>query len=155
MSGRRPRPISGPPLHGSLQTCNSEREMALLRGEAAWREDRHNTITLRNGEGTSVVLLAMKVGDKISYIGPCIRECCYEVSEELAETLVGKFGAEVVSERSLSLPGAIRTDLASVGTEQVHDLGICTGCRSDLFYSHGKQGPLTDRSLAIVARDSS
>ncbi len=86
-----------------------------------------------------------------AYVGPCIRRCCYEVSEELAQEFAGEFGDEVVSGRYLSLPDAIRIDLERAGVE-VHDLGLCTGCRPDLFYSHRKQGPLTGRNLASVAK---
>jgi YfiH family protein len=87
-----------------------------------------------------------------AYVGPCIRGCCYEVSEELAGEFARRFGSEVVSGRDLSLPAAIRADLERAGVVEVYDLGLCTGCRSDLFYSHRKQGPLTGRSLAAVAK---
>jgi YfiH family protein len=89
-----------------------------------------------------------------AYIGPCIRRCCYEVSEDLAETFADRFGEAVVSDRHLSLPAAIRVDLEEAGIEEVYDLGLCTGCRPDLFYSHRKQGPRTGRSLAAVAKVS-
>ena len=88
-----------------------------------------------------------------AYIGPCIRRCCYEVSEELAEKFAGEFGDEVISGRHLSLPDAIRIDLERAGVE-VHDLELCSGCRQDLFYSHRKQGPLTGRNLASVVREA-
>jgi len=90
-----------------------------------------------------------------AYIGPCIRDCCYEVSEELAGKFALEFGAGVVSGRRLSLPAAIRTDLEREGVEEVGDLGLCTGCRPDLFYSHRKQGPLTGRNLAAVVKVAS
>ena len=93
----------------------------------------------------------MMDGEAQAYIGPGIRECCYEVSQELAAEFAGRFGTEVVSGRYLSLPGAIRADLEEAGAWQVHDLGLCTGCRPDLFYSHRKQGPKTGRNLAAVA----
>jgi copper oxidase (laccase) domain-containing protein len=35
---------------------------------------------------------------------------------------------------------------------EIHDLGLCSGCRPDLFYSHRKQGPFTGRNLAAVAK---
>ena len=87
-----------------------------------------------------------------AYIGPCIRQCCYEVSEELAETFAEKFGREVVDGRYLSMPDVIRRDLEDVGVENVYDLGLCTGCRPDLFYSHRMQKPVTGRNLAAIAR---
>lgn len=87
-----------------------------------------------------------------AYIGPCIRGCCYEVSEELAAKFVKRFGDGVAEGRYLSLPVAIRRDLEEAGVDGIHDLGLCTGCRPDLFYSHRKQGPDTGRNLAAVAR---
>jgi YfiH family protein len=87
-----------------------------------------------------------------AYIGPSIRRCCYEVSEELAAKFAKEFGDEVVSGRNLSLQDAIRLDLERAGVE-VDDLGLCSGCRPDLFYSHRKQGPLTGRNLASIVRE--
>jgi YfiH family protein len=88
-----------------------------------------------------------------AYIGPSIRRCCYEVSHELAEKFAGVFGEDVVSGRYLSLQDAIRKDLEGAGVE-VHDLGLCSGCRPDLFYSHRMQKPLTGRNLAQVVREA-
>lgn len=87
-----------------------------------------------------------------AYIGPCIRGCCYEVSEEMARDFEERFGARVVKGRYLSLPKAIRRNLEEAGVGEVRDLGLCTGCRTDLFYSHRKQKPTTGRNLAAVAR---
>jgi polyphenol oxidase len=95
---------------------------------------------------------AMAEGEVRAYLGPCIRECCYEVSRELAREFSRRFGSRTVSGRCLSLPAAIRADLERAGVREVHDLGLCTGCRPDLFYSHRKQKPVTGRSLAAVAR---
>lgn len=94
----------------------------------------------------------MKGAGITAYLGPCIRECCYEVSEEIAASFIGRFGAEVVSGRQLSLPRAIRTDLEEAGVEEFHDLGFCTGCAPELFFSHRKQGPRTGRNLAAIAK---
>jgi copper oxidase (laccase) domain-containing protein len=58
----------------------------------------------------------------------------------------------VASGRHLSLPEAIRRDLESVGVEDIADLGLCTGCRPDLFYSHRKEKPVTGRNLAAIMR---
>ena len=93
----------------------------------------------------------MSGGGIRAYIGPCIRGCCYEVSQELAEAFAAEFGEGVVSGRHLSLPAAITADLGRAGVE-VNDLGLCTGCRPDLFFSHRKQKPATGRSLASVVK---
>lgn len=87
-----------------------------------------------------------------AYVGPSIRRCCYEVSEELAGEFAGAFGEGAVSGRFLSLQHCIRADLRRSGVGEVFDLGLCSGCRPDLFYSHRKEGPLTGRNLASVAR---
>ena len=87
-----------------------------------------------------------------AYIGPSIRGCCYEVSEDLARTFAGRFGEQVVSGRYLSLQAAICINLQEMGVTEIYDLGLCSGCRPELFYSHRKQGPLTGRNLAAVAR---
>lgn len=88
----------------------------------------------------------------VAYIGPCIRRCCYEVSEELAGKFADEFGGDVVSGRHLSLPDAIRMDLDRAGVEGIYDLGLCTGCRPDLFFSHRMEKPVTGRSLAAVSK---
>jgi polyphenol oxidase len=107
--------------------------------------------------GTIAEIVAKAVrkmdGDGIrAYIGPCIRGCCYEVSKELAERFADRFGRKVVEGRHLDLPRAIKRNLEDVGVAEVHDLGLCTGCRTDLFFSHRKLGPDTGRNLAAVAR---
>ena len=121
----------------------SEREVGMVH--SGWRG------TLAGVTGKAAQRLA---GSRVrAYIGPSIRRCCYEVSEELAATFATEFGDEVVSGRKLSLQDAIRLDLEKYGVE-VSDLGLCSGCRPDLFYSHRKQGPLTGRNLASVVKDT-
>ena len=63
LSGQRPgsdRTLSGP-----VQGFDLDEEAARLRGEKEWQEGRRNAITLRKGGGLSVVLLAMKAGDRL------------------------------------------------------------------------------------------
>ncbi len=121
----------------------SEREVGMVH--SGWRG------TLAGVSGKATQRLA---GSRVrAYIGPSIRRCCYEVSEELAATFATEFGDEVVTGRKLSLQDAIRLDLEKYGVE-VNDLGLCSGCRPDLFYSHRKQGPLTGRNLASIVKDT-
>jgi YfiH family protein len=85
-----------------------------------------------------------------AYIGPCIRECCYEVSGELAAKFRDRFGEEVVFGDNLSLPAAVEKGLRAAGVENIYDVELCTGCRGDLFFSHRMQKPRTGRMLAAV-----
>jgi len=50
-------------MHGPLQTFDLE--VSRLRAEKEWQEGRRNAITLRKGEGLSVVLAVMKAGDRL------------------------------------------------------------------------------------------
>lgn len=62
-SGQRPgseRSLSGP-----VQGFDLDEELARLREEKEWQEGRRNAITLRKGGDLSVVLLAMKAGDRL------------------------------------------------------------------------------------------
>jgi quercetin dioxygenase-like cupin family protein len=65
MPSRRPHPESERPMHGPLQSFDLEAEVARLREEEAFRGGRRNSITLRKGEGMSVVLLVMGAGDRL------------------------------------------------------------------------------------------
>lgn len=61
----RPHPESERPMHGPLQAFDLGTEVARLREEEAFREGLRNSITLRKGEGMSVVLLVMRAGDRL------------------------------------------------------------------------------------------
>jgi quercetin dioxygenase-like cupin family protein len=61
----RPHPESERPRHGPLQSFDLGAEVASLRGEEAFRGGRRNSLTLRKGEGMSVVLLVMGIGDRL------------------------------------------------------------------------------------------
>ena len=61
----RPHPGSERPLHGPLQSFDLGAELGRLMEEGAWQRGQRNSITLRKGEGMSVVLLVMKAGDRL------------------------------------------------------------------------------------------
>jgi len=61
----RPHPGSERPLHGPLQRFDLGAEVGRLLEEGAWQRGQRISITLRKGEGMSVVLLVMKAGDRL------------------------------------------------------------------------------------------
>lgn len=136
----------GLPLAVSVADCVpvalvGERGVAMVH--SGWR----GTISGISGKA------ARELGGTVTaYVGPSMRGCCYEVSEELAARFADRFGPGVVDGRMLDLPAAVRVDLEEAGVTEVRDLGLCTGCRKDLFYSHRKEGPRTGRNLAAVVR---
>ncbi|MBE2225402.1 MAG: peptidoglycan editing factor PgeF [Anaerolineae bacterium] len=93
-------------------------------------------------------------------IGPCIGPCCYEVGE-LVITAVHEtfpdaddlFVAPVGEKRPFSqgngphfdMPEANRRNLANAGVQQIELSGLCTACRTDLFFSHRAERGRTGR----------
>jgi YfiH family protein len=69
----------------------------------------------------------------IAAIGPCARECCYEVSVELASDFAKKFGQRVIhKKRNLDLVRANLLQLQELGIEEVDTQPAhCTLCSRD------------------------
>lgn len=53
----------------------------------------------------------------------------------------------------LDLAAAIQNQLLGAGLvpSRIHDVGLCTSCRTDLFFSHRQEGPRTGRMMAVIA----
>lgn len=100
----------------------------------------------------------------VAAVGPSIGPCCYEVDKpviaQLDQAFPGRWGAWVRS----GGPGRWMFDLWAANEEQLRGAGIrgdrisnprlCTGCRTDLFYSYrrGKMGRLVSIA-ALPASD--
>lgn len=72
-----------------------------------------------------------------AYIGPHIRKCCYEVSEELKEKFIKEKNIEeniLFDGRNLSLEECILKDLRECGIkeENINSLGLCTHCSKEV-----------------------
>ena len=97
--------------------------------------------------------------DLYAAIGPCIRQCCYEVGQEVAAEFQNAFawGREVAKisggKAHLDLPGAIARQLRDAGLrrDRVFDCGLCTACRTDLFFSYRKEGGAAGRCAGVIA----
>jgi polyphenol oxidase len=96
----------------------------------------------------------------VAFLGPSIRQCCFEVGEEVIDQFSRLVpAAESYAERGrgprpwLDLPGISRRLLVESGVpaESVFDSGYCTRC-SPLFHSFRRSGPNAGRNLAIVSR---
>ncbi|MGQ0507837.1 MAG: peptidoglycan editing factor PgeF [Myxococcaceae bacterium] len=93
----------------------------------------------------------------VAAIGPCIRECCYEVSDELAHRFASAFGPEVTVRRGarwhLNLVAAVRESLRAAGlsADRIDSVpALCTSCDPRRFYSHRRDGGRTGRHLSFV-----
>jgi hypothetical protein len=89
----------------------------------------------------------------LAAIGPCIRLCCYEVSDALAQQFAGRFGPEVVASDGgaphLDLQRAVRATLVRAGlrVDRIDVLERCTACEPEDFFSHRRDRGRTGRHL--------
>ncbi|HEU5349862.1 MAG TPA: polyphenol oxidase family protein, partial [Ktedonobacterales bacterium] len=103
--------------------------------------------------------------DLIVGVGPAIGACCYEVQENVraafqADPLVRE--TAVFAVRTLEGETQPRQYLdvrastchqalaAGVRPEHLEDIGICTGCRTDLFYSHRCEPKPSGRFIVTI-----
>ncbi|NIK75856.1 hypothetical protein FHS15_000956 [Paenibacillus castaneae] len=102
----------------------------------------------------------------VAAIGPSIGGCCYEVDgsvidgvQQLLKSL-GVSSAEAEMMMSLSSNGKANLNLKEINRQIMIKAGIlpihieltewCTGCRTDLFYSHRKEGGPTGRMASWI-----
>lgn len=84
-------------------------------------------------------------------IGPSIRRCCYEVGPEVLQQFddAGHDMDRIASGRRLDIVEANRAQVRELGIGAVLDSGMCTACRTDLFYSYRREGK-TGRLWALA-----
>ena len=90
--------------------------------------------------------------DILAAIGPSIRECHFEVGDDVAKIFTDEFGQDTAvkygEKYHVNMQKAIMKQLLETGIphENITDSGICTYCNSDLLFSHrktnGKRGNL-------------
>lgn len=88
--------------------------------------------------------------DVIAAVGPCIMDCCYEVSQECLDEFEksGMLCTHTIAKETaggkymLNLPLANKQVLLSAGLhfENIHLSDVCTCCNSSLLFSHRATG---------------
>jgi polyphenol oxidase len=121
-----------------------------------------------------------KPEDLLAAIGPSIGPCCYEVAAEFVTKFTSQFAdAEEYFDEArtgdepnplqwlnMKPPGhqpppknvhldmwkANRSQLLAAGLKANNILssGLCTACRTDLFFSYRKEGPMSGRMLSVI-----
>ena len=83
--------------------------------------------------------------------GPCIRNCCYEVGEEVRAAYWerGHETREIFQGRRLDLIEANRLQVEQLGVSRIVDSGLCTSCCNDRFYSYRREK--TERRMWTLA----
>ncbi len=138
---------------------------AIGLGHAGWMGTVHDL------PGALVQAMTAEFGSDpaalLAAIGPAIGPCCYEVGEpvisqvrtafETPELLLldGQNGAPKANEGHLyfDLPQANRRNLQRAGVQQIEMSGLCTACRTDLFFSHRAEKGKTGRFGTIFILD--
>lgn len=89
-------------------------------------------------------------------IGPHIRNCCYEVGEEIIEKFMDKEiykNKNISTGRMLNLEECIKLQLKkfSIADENVYTVNICTNCSKDYkMHSYRREGKSAGRMFSFV-----
>jgi hypothetical protein len=92
-------------------------------------------------------------------IGPGIRRCCFEVDAPVMNAMM--VALSTWTEHTVATgPGHFHLDLAGVNRaillgagvcpDRIADVGLCTSCRTDLFFSHRAEKPRTGRMMNLI-----
>ena len=94
--------------------------------------------------------------DIYAALGPCIRECCYEVGPEVAADFSALFPerSPVNGKQHVDLPEANRRHLAAAGISTAHifDSGLCTACLPEHFFSYRREPQNPRRMISAISR---
>ena len=93
-----------------------------------------------------------KPEDIIVLIGPAISQCCYEVSEEVKNTLLNtvKDTKDLFKDRNVDLKKINARQLEEIGVKKIDICPYCTSCNNDLFYSYRKENETKERHFAVA-----
>lgn len=100
----------------------------------------------------AMVSLGAKPENIRAAIGPGIRRCCFQTGPEVPRAIDGLLGGAskglygpdetAAGKFRVDLPGTVKRRLEQLGLaeENIDELGVCTMCRQDLFWSHRALG---------------
>ncbi|MFN2239594.1 MAG: polyphenol oxidase family protein [Thermoanaerobaculia bacterium] len=104
---------------------------------------------------------SFSAGESRAWLGPSIRQCCFEVGEEVVSAFESRYGSvgEFVDlsrgERPhFDLAGLTRRVLMAEGVpgSVIFDSGLCSRCEGSMFHSYRRDGAKSGRVLAIAVR---
>ncbi len=100
-------------------------------------------------EGVRAVRALDGDGPLHAAIGPGAGGCCYEVGDEVAARFPD---VPRRADRTIDLKAIAAQRLRAAGAVEVLDVGRCTMCESDVFFSHRASGGLTGRQGGLAWR---
>ena len=92
----------------------------------------------------------------IALVGPAISGCCYEVSDDVLEKILGsvKNPVGLCEGKCVDLKKVNARQLEEIGVEKIDVCGYCTSCNNDLFYSYRKENGTEERHYAVLKLDN-
>jgi YfiH family protein len=97
--------------------------------------------------------------DIFVYIGPHMRNCCYEVGQELIDKFTSEEiykGHDIVTDRKLNLAKCIELQCfeAGISKDNIHDANLCTGCPEELtgtkLHSYRRMRDKSGRLFSLI-----
>ena len=130
------------------------RQRAVAAVHAGWRGTAQEIVRsalrkMQAGFGTEPM-------DVYAAIGPCVRECCYEVGEEVAGRFSTTFPEwpSIGGKRHIDLAEANRRQMLSAGVPAgaIFDIKSCTSCQIESFYSFRREPQNPGRLVSAIER---
>lgn len=114
--------------------------------------------TFDNIVSNTLSIMKDKYGCKeiCAIIGPHIRECCYEVSQELVDKFNKKYGDKyITNSRKLSMEAYIKIQLQEfIEEDNIISLNLCTLCSKEpKFHSYRELGDKSGRLFSFIFID--
>ncbi len=89
-------------------------------------------------------------------LGPCIRECCYEVDAPFIKRFAGKYGKTGLYRKKgknyFSLADIVKLQLKKLGipARNIKDTKECTCCQPERYFSYRRDGKGTGRMVSGI-----
>ena len=111
------------------------------------------------GTQKRIILSALKIflkhGSKASdvkiYIGPSIKDCCYEIKEDVAQLFDNSFVVNKNNKLFLDLVSKIKYDLFNNGVETIYESDICT-YHNEEFCSYRREKGSVSRMYSVIGK---
>jgi YfiH family protein len=149
------------PKSDGLVTSVAGRTMTLLTADclpiAIARSDGGRLALLHAGwrgleAGIAEAGVAAVGGEVAAAVGPGAGPCCYEVGEDVASLLRGRFGDDVVRDGHADLWLCAERALLRAGAASVAVAGECTICTPERYFSHRRDNGVTGRQGVVGLR---
>jgi YfiH family protein len=92
-------------------------------------------------------------------LGPTIGPCCYEIGPDVSTPMVAKWGGAAANslrradgKTFLDLKSLNRRILENAGipARQIFEIGPCTSCAAEEFFSYRRDGERTGRQMSVI-----